>query len=87
MDGTVLGLLGFLGRDENPPERDDKPEAGSYAEGARRADLVKDCTAREAAQEEEEYGHDLVVARGDKTAEVEQLGIGHEFAPRRGEDD
>ena len=79
-------LLGFLGGNEEPPERDDETKTGSHTERARRSDLVEDRTADETAQEEEEDGHDLVIARDDETTHVEQSRFGHEFAPGRGED-
>ena len=79
-------LLGFLGGHEEPPERDDETEAGSHTERAGGSDPVENRTADETAQEEEDDGHDLVIARGDETAHVEQSRFGHEFAPGRGED-
>ena len=81
----VLGRL--LRRDEEPPEGDDESKGCGDAECPRRPYLVEDGPAGESSEDEEKDRHDFMVACNDEAAEVEELRLGHEFAPRRGQDD
>ena len=73
--------------DEEPPEGYDESESCGNAECPCRPYLVEDGPAGESSEDEEKDRHDFMIACDDEAAEVEELGLGHEFAPRRGQDD
>ena len=80
-------LLRRLSGDEEPPDGDEDTHAGPDAERRARARGVDDRAPDEAAEEERDDRDQLVVARDDALAEVEQLRVRHELAPDRREHD
>ena len=83
-------LSGFLSlvpaRHEQPPQRDDEPDASPHSEGRGRACGLDDRAARESPEEEEGDGEDPVVARADALAEGEEVFLRDELGVDGGED-
>jgi len=83
---TALVLRCLLRWDEEPPEGDDESQGCTDTECPCRPYLVKDSPANESSEEEENDRHDFMIARDDEAAELEELRLGHEFAPCRSQD-
>ena len=73
-------------RHEQPPQRDDEPDASADPEGRWGACGLDDRAAGEAAEEEEGDGEDSVVARADALAQDEEVFLRDELGVDGGED-
>lgn len=73
--------------DEEPPKGYDQSDTCADTECPHRPKLVKERPARQCSEEKGNDRDDFMVARDDEAVEVEELGLSHELAIHRGQDD